>query len=223
MPVRACPRLVGSLGIGGSRRDGRITIFCGARRLPLGRRQRVCPAATARGSLSSADHWTQREPQRRIRHPSASTRNPPRLARPDPSQRSVQRPHVRIGHRGSKRRSDSEHHAGRRRTVPNFVRPRPGRRGQSHQPDVYHRTPEALRLHLRHRLQRRHRADRSAKPALRPGPDGLPDARNGRLHRHPRNPPTRSGRSTPRPLADCRSHGQRSSGRSQTLPRSRHG
>ena len=55
--------------------------------------------------------------------------------------------------------------------------------GQSHQPNVVDRAVEVLRLHLRSHRRWGRSAGRAATKPLRPDPDGLPNARNGRLHR----------------------------------------
>ncbi len=181
---------------GGRRRRGRrrcdraadAARRCSARpRIPV-RHSRRRHAGHGRRGAGPADR---RRPGA-LRHPARPAAHGAGGRRPDalPARRDL--PHqARPGLAARRGAAGRSHHARRagalvgRRPAPRHPGPRPGGGGQRQQPARGRRHPPAARL-PRRRGVRRHRGPRRPGPdPVRRHPHGLPDAGDGRVHRHP--------------------------------------
>src|SRR3546814_568749 len=151
--------------------------------------------------------------------PAGARRGPARGA----DQRAPGHHHSRQPAARSCRHADNHHgHQQRQRHHP-AQRAGPPGRGQPCQPDGRPAPARRARHHLRHRQQRRGGADADDGLALRPGADGLPDAGDGRLHRHPPLARARGPRRRRPPPADRGDDRQRDGRRPPEMPGRRHG
>ena len=98
--------------------------------------------------------------------------------------------------------------------------PSPAGRGQSGQPKGRPGPARAPRLPRRSGGQRHAGGGEGRAAALRPDPDGSPDAGNGRPGGEPPDPQPPAGRA---PAEDHRAHGERHAGRPGAVPGGRHG
>ena len=96
-------------------------------------------------------------------------------------------------------------------------------RGQPGQRRSGHRDARQPRRRRQLRAQRRGSAAGGARRPVRRRADGLPDAGDGRLCRHRRNPPPRARKRPRTQAADHRHHRQRAAGRPRIVPGRRHG